>query len=286
MTKEEIIKSIATIAQQQGWQFETKYKCEKWSADIIITYNTYKVAFNICKSPRKVADIYKEMRKERVCGCWLLMSPKSLSFFFHQELPCFELIETTNGLQAVIYSGFYNFDKCDTIDFNTFVVSLIKGDIKFAQNIKVKFIEICLFDYVCWKCHKRNNIYFINRFISTEGVSISHDDLQIEDIESCPFIENLEFNPIIVNAIEQYIKNHPEKNIIMGKIKSRYSGTMQTSYPSFGCAFCDSLFGKFYIQEYMNELIYCSDALQKALIEIHDNIIIPANRWYKRTKNQ
>lgn len=285
MIKEEIIKSIIDISQQQGLQFETNYKCDKWSADIIVAYSTYKVAFNICKSPRKVEEIYKAMRKERVCGCWLLLPQKS-SPSLPKYLPCFKLIEETDRLHAAIHSNFYDTNKYDTLDFDSFIISLIKGNIKFAQNIKVKFIEICLFDFKCWKCNKISQVYFINRFISADGVSISPDDIQLEDIESFPIIENLEFNPIIVNAIEQYIRIHPEKNIIMGKIKPRYSGTRQQSYPSFGCAFCDSIFGKSYIQEIIYELIYCSDTLPKALIEINENIIMPANRWYRKTVNQ
>lgn len=225
------------------------------------------------------------MREERVCGCWLLMPSKNRTFF-SKELPCFELTEKTDRLYAVIHSCFYDANKCDMMDFNTFVASLIKGNIRFVQNIKVKFVEICFFDFECWKCHKKNNVYFITRFISTDGVSVSPDDFQFEDMDAYPILEDLEFNPMIVSGVEQYIRSHPEKGLIMGRVKPRYIGTKQTSCLSFGCAFCDSPFGKNYINDDINELIYCSDELQKALIEIHGDITIPANRWHRRTESQ
>lgn len=80
MTKEQIIETILSISRNLKLEVATKCKSEKWSADIVVNCGTYKVAFNICKSPRNVEETYKAMREERICGCWLLM-PAKIAFF-------------------------------------------------------------------------------------------------------------------------------------------------------------------------------------------------------------
>lgn len=281
MTKEQIIENIISASEKLRLQTEPKYKCKNWNADVLVTYQTYKVAFNICKIPRKIEETYQKMRADRVCGCWLLM-PSKTSYTISQYLPCFKLTEDSTNLYVTINSNIYNENSCEILDFDTFIPNLIKGNIRFTKTIMVKYIEVCFFKIKCWNCNKINNIYFINRFISSDGISVSYDDFQIDDYENYTYLENLEFNPIIINAIENYIKKHPTKNIIMGKIKSRYSKTMKNSYMSFGCAFCDKLFGKYYIQEVKDEIIYSTDLLQKEIIEIPQNFSIPANKWYKK----
>lgn len=281
MTKEQIIENIISVSENLRLQTETKYKCKNWNADVLVTYQTYKVAFNICKTPRKIEETYKIMRKDRVCGCWLLM-PSNTSYTISQNLPCFKLTEDSANLYVTINSNIYNENNCEILNFDTFISNLIKGNIRFTKSIIVKYIEVCFIKIKCWNCNKINNIYFINRYISSDGISVSCDDFQLDGYENYNYLENLEFNPTIINAIENYIKKHPTKNLIMGKIKSRYSNTMKTSYMSFGCAFCDKLFGKFYIQEVKDEIIYSTDLLQKEIIEIPQNFSIPANKWYKK----
>ena len=61
MTKEQIIETILSISRNLKLEVATKCKSEKWSADIVVNCGTYKVAFNICKSPRNVEETYKAM---------------------------------------------------------------------------------------------------------------------------------------------------------------------------------------------------------------------------------
>lgn len=80
MTKEHIIESILSVSRNLKLEVDTKCKSGKWSADVVVNYGTYKVAFNICKSPRNIEETYKAMREERICGCWLLMPAKNSVF--------------------------------------------------------------------------------------------------------------------------------------------------------------------------------------------------------------
>lgn len=229
------------------------------------------MAFNICKGPRNIEETYKAMREERVCGCWLLMPAKN-SVFFPNNMPCFKLSEKSDAIQVFLNSEFDN-DDSNVIALDAFISSLIKGNIRFAQKMTVKYIEVCFFDMKCWKCHKENQVYFINRLFSLDGISVPCNSASMD---------KLEFNPLIIKSIEQYVNSHPEMEIRMGKIKSRFSKTVGEFYPSFGCTYCDSIFGNHFVQEEMMEMRYYSKDLLKARIEIQGDISIPADCWYKK----
>ena len=49
---------------------------------------------------------------------------------------------------------------------------------------------------------------------------------------------------------------------------------------SFGCAYCDSLFGDFFMNDIFSSVIYSAIKLPKALIEINDNITVDVDCWY------
>lgn len=116
-------------------------------------------------------------------------------------------------------------------------------------------------------------MYFINRLFSLDGISVPCNSASMD---------KLEFNPLIIKSIEQYVNSHPEMEIRMGKIKSRFSKTVGEFYPSFGCTYCDSIFGNHFVQEEMMEMRYYSKDLLKARIEIQGDISIPADCWYKK----
>lgn len=91
INKETIISAIIDVCKAMGLDYITKVRSATWNADIVVEHKTYKVAFNVCKCPRNVEVAYKAMRKERVCGCWLLL-PTRNSSYQEQSLPCFNLI--------------------------------------------------------------------------------------------------------------------------------------------------------------------------------------------------
>lgn len=80
MEKGIIISTILDVCKDMGLNYITKVKSATWNADVVVEHDTYKVAFNVCKCPRNVAATYKAMRKERVCGCWLLLPAVNSSY--------------------------------------------------------------------------------------------------------------------------------------------------------------------------------------------------------------
>lgn len=270
MTKEQVIEKIVSVCRNLKFDIYMKCKTERWSADVVVNYGTYKVAFNVCKCPNNVELIYNAMKKERVCGCWLLL-PARKSVYIPSDLPCFKLDEMSDSIYAILNS-WPDRDDSNAVKLDTFVPSLIKGQIRLAQNMTVKYMEICFFEKQCWNCAKKSHVYFINRLFSADGISIPGIYVQTDD---------LALNPFIVKAVTQYIKEHSELKITMGEIKPRFSKTEERTYTSFGCAFCDSLFGEFYVG---NETLYMRNhvkELPKAIIEIQGDISIPINCWYK-----
>ena len=270
MEKKAIINKIISICKNMGVDTNINVKTNKWKADIVVTYSNYKVAFNICKSPNHVADTYKIMRTGRVCGCWLLM-PSKFYPRYESSLPCFDLAELNGDelvcLNGKFYGELYN-DGLSNMSLNDFIPSLIQGKIQYLKEIRVKYVEIRFFKYECWKCHKQSDVYFVHETVSENG------------IETGTTIDP--FTPQLAKGVKEYIKNHPEEKLIMGDIKPRFSKTRKQEYPSFGCPYCDSLFGQHYINDDINELCYDVKSLQKARIEIPDGIIASTNLWYKQ----
>lgn len=265
MKKEEIIKIILEEIKRIGLPVTTKVNTAKWKADIVVDYGKYKVAFNIGKNPRNIKETYLAMHEERVCGCWLLLPSKNGFSPTIGDEPCFSLFDKNGKLEVLLNKVW---EEEITIELSDFISSLIKGNIRHADKIKIKYVDVCFYKKECWKCHRESDVYFVYK-------SISEDDIEIEG-----GIEN--FNPNLIKGIKQYIKDHPEKGIALGEIKPRLSRTIQETYPSFGCAYCDSLFGKFFIQDSFAEMIYYANKLPKARIEITDDIVVNVGLWYKR----
>lgn len=270
--KTEVCSQIAEICKANGWNFEENVKTEKWKADVVVEYANYKVAFNIGKSPRNVEETYKAMRDERVCGCWLLLPSKN-SPYIDGNLPCFYLAETTslNVFLGRPYAG-----SAPELTLSDFTTSIMEGNIRWADNMKVRYVDVCFVEEDCWKCGTENHIYFISRMYSEEGIEKSALDFQMEE-------EDITFNPNVVKAIQAYIANHSELNIKLGDIKQRFSKTRNESYMSFGCCKCDAIFGNYYRNEAIMDSMYNQDGLEKIKVDLGESdIVVPAKCWYKK----
>ena len=269
MEKETIIKVILDVCKNMGLEYDTKVKGSTWNADVVIKKSTYKIAFNICKSPRNIEYTRKAMRDERVCGCWLLLPAKNPSYH-PPHLPCFPLISHL-GKELVCLNTAFDEITDEQFELTEFLCSIINGNIKFTENAEIDKVELCFYTYDCWKCHKENDLFFINRLFTKEGKIIDGHLLD----------EEITFNPSIIQGLKKYIKERPSETFVMGEIKPRYSKTAGESYPSFGCIQCDSIFGNLFLQDIVMELMYDTDSLRKAIIPLDESIKVHFQYWYK-----
>ncbi len=79
-------------------------------------------------------------------------------------------------------------------------------------------------------------------------------DTKIHRIKVSPILllsmwdnEDIDKSPNIISAIKEIIQSDEGKDIKIGEIKNRYSKTIENSYLSFGCFYCDALFGDYYL---------------------------------------
>lgn len=148
-----------------------------------------------------------------------------------------------------------------------FVSSLIQGKIRYAETMKVKYVDVRFYKIDCWKCGRTNDAYFVYKTISENGIE-TEGGIDI-------------FNQTLVKGIRKFVDEHRKMDIALGEIKPRYSKTVNDSYMSFGCKYCDSLFGNFFINDTFRDVIYSARSLPKALVEIDEDMIVNANCWYK-----
>lgn len=263
MEKAFVTDTIQSICKDIGFPFITKVKTEKWKADVLVDCGPYKIAFNVCNLPRNVEEVYLAMRQERVCGCWMLMP--SFRKIVLSKLPCFYIQDIRGEISVLLHKIR---EEEYSLPLDDFIHSMILGNIRYAETMKVKYVEVCFYQKICWKCHEKNHIYLINKLVSAEGI-------EIESGIDCFYAE-------IVDGVKQYIDAHPELNLKAGDIKPRYSKFHHGAHMSFGCAYCDSLFGHTYVQDAYDNLVFCVKTLPKARIIINKDFVVPAKRWYKR----
>jgi len=54
-------------------------------------------------------------------------------------------------------------------------------------------------------------------------------------------------SPQIYEAVKQLLKTESGKHLKIGELKKRYSKTVNESYLSHGCFYCDSIFGDWFL---------------------------------------
>ena len=231
-----------------GWEAKSEFSENEWIADVISIKGKIKVAFEIQwsrQSYEKTIERQNKFKNSNVRGCWFIKTPPKeicdweKKIIAEKDTPMFRINESENG---EIFVNLYD----NKIPIRRFVTALLTHKIKFCnhlvskdkQNIEIMFPEI-----KCWKCNTNQHIYIIQDFIESKcGQKIElHDD----DWGNNSF----KHNPQIHNVVNDFLKTKKGKSIKMGKIKVRYSNTIKSSYVSFGCIKCDSLFGDFYLPD-------------------------------------
>lgn len=126
--------------------------------------------------------------------------------------------------------------------------------------LHIKFVEMD-----CWKCGAKNHIFFVEP-------NMEDSDYSLKFINTALWSNDKpSFNPEIIRKIKEHLSDINDDKIIMASIKERYSHTAQSSYMSFGCSKCDSIFGDFYVNDAKCDSIYGDNVTFEFDIEIDNS---------------
>ena len=230
-----------------GWEAISEYGENDWIADVMAIKGKHRIVFEIQWSNQtfeRTKERQSKYKQNNIRGCWFFKKPPK-EFLKHREtlkadkeIPLFKICEIE---KKEIWVDIYG----RKIPIRQFTEALLKRKIKFCINLEPKInqkIKISFFETECWRCKTKQYIYFIQENLESKcGQSIC--------IEEESWSNNaLKYNPQILKAIHKFLKTEKGKSIRIGEIKKRYSKTIKSSYMSFGCCKCDSIFGDWFIQ--------------------------------------
>lgn len=273
---------IALACKDSGYEISTEVKGNNWYADVLAIRNIVKISFEVLlksQSLEKTLELQNSYKRDGIRGCWFFKkTPHGYSEETH-ELPLFQLLLNDDHN----YQVFLNWNEWDSdrksFSLYDFVKLLLTRKIKFCQKIRAKTkqnIRIVFFKMECWKCHRISHVYYIKDNYR------SICDLEIDQQNEMWGSEKFIFRPEILKAVNTFLKTERGKHLKVGRIKPRYSKTVNQKYLSFGCYYCDAIFGDWFVMETQLEEVYQEDkapAIFDTVVEIKEQILLKHNHW-------
>ena len=235
--RKEIVNLILELSEQKGWSAKRNYKTEGWKADIIVSHNEKKIAFNITTKEQGFEASLRAMERDGVCGCWLSSHKRFCPFEEDLRFPLFSFHFGQNGYY-VDNRGLNNINIVDFVD------AFVSGCISFKDKFTIEYFSVFIDEEMCWKCNNKMSVYNVVKLVDKDGTVLNGADLHDIPID-------FSFQPKIIESVMQFSSSRPELGFCFGEIKERHSNTMGHSYPSFGCPNCDSIWGDHYRSEFI-----------------------------------
>lgn len=244
LCKTEIVKACKAM----GYDVKTEASGVDWRADVLATKQVkdelVQLAFEVQWSPQTLEETEQRQQKYARDGircCWLFKNlPTSQA---RRDIPMFQLQFDESETPSIITNG-------NSFKLFYFITNLLSYHFRFCQFYRYKKqqnITIRFFSVGCWKCKRKYYIYHV-RNQSYETLCDCHLNLEEQ-------INNAQFLPEIVNKAYECLNTEKaqRQNMKMGKIQPRYSRTFGSSYTSFGCPYCNEIFGDhFYFPKICN----------------------------------
>lgn len=249
-----IQKQIISACQNLGIIAKQEFRGNGWRADVFVPNDNTPIAFEIQLSPQTLKKTLERQSKyigEKILGCWLFEKPIPKLINERPDLPVFYVEDDANGNLIV------NLGTRRKVDLQNFLENFISGNIRFMTVAKTNPIQtpkIAFYEMTCWKCKELNHLFYV----ATPFYSSCH--AQIKPEEALWESNSVEYNPEIIAAVKDFIKCRPNLAIKLAEIKERYSNTVGSSYMSFGCNKCDSIFGDFYVMDAKLDAMYDEEA--------------------------
>jgi len=267
-----------------GWECYPEFKENDWEADVLAINDNHRIAFEVQWSPQsyeKTIERQDKYKRDNVRCCWLFKKPPkefrdwSDNLKAKKEIPLFRISENENKEINVDFYG-------KIFSIRHFISTLLEGKIKFSSRMKAihkQNIAINFFKTSCWKCGENQYAYFLQENVKSKCDFEMHLDNQMWDDE------DFKYNSQILKAVNNFIKSKEGQHIRIGQIKKRYSKTINSSYMSFGCYKCDSIFGDWFLnEEIMEARMYGAENVLNIDVELPE-IIEDHEHWCYNENN-
>lgn len=266
--------AIVAACHDLGIEAIQEYGGHGWRADVFIPNNHNRIAFEIQLSPQSLKKTLERQSKyirDGIIGCWLFEKPVKKLTEERQDLPVFYVEEKEDSTLHV------NLGERRKVDLHTFLENFISNNIQFKETAITKtkqLVNLVFCEMECWKCHEMNHIFFVDTpFYSACNAVIQPEEALWES-------NSMEYRPEITELAQQFVKNRKDLDLKLGKIKKRYSKTIEDSYTSFGCYNCDSIFGDWFVMEAKIDIMYGPKELTfQGEIELNGKVELPIPHW-------
>lgn len=267
---------ILQLCAKLGWAVDTEYEGSNWTADVLASKDGRKIAFELQLSKQTLEETVFRTNKYKTDGIecyWLFQKIPSNAKVINSQLGKSDVNVFEIKLNENIDQDYASVDiGGKTISLPSFVEGVLLNKMVLASTIKGRFSKTCkkivFFPVSCWKCSKECDVYYVTDDEGDPLTTMSMFDMDfVSDcglvIQGCIFYDiigddgeefiNIPFNPKIIEIVNEFVNSAEGKSINLAPIKERYSNTAQESYISFGCPYCDALFGDwFYPREIEN----------------------------------
>jgi hypothetical protein len=249
-----------------GYFATTEVAGDGWRADVLAQRGNVRVAFELQWSPQTIEEtLLRQSRYEhdKIRCCWLFRRlPEQLKWQPKKEVPAFRVLPAIGDRLEVELNH-------ESRSLRKFAAELLSRRLRFCESIRsrpAQRLDVGFHETQCWRCQRKCHIYAVrSSLLSCCGESMSLHD---------------EFMPQVIEAVKTFLNTRHGAAIRMARVKERYSKTMRGRYLSFGCYYCDALFGEFYLRP---ELMHfrCCDPLvtTEAMVHMQTRESWPHPHW-------
>ena len=260
--------AILAAAKAHGWSLKKNVVGNGWRADFVIEAPEGRLGVILSRSTKNYPEFHMAMNAEGIKDCWL--GDTYHDFGDDNLYPCFDVEIKESNVNAILSEKL-------SIPIDELLCAMLSNRLQIKNYISVQKLKIRFMPYTCYFCGFEHYIYMVIGFFS-EGFPSLETYKGLHD--SSLTDEELEFKPVIIKSVEDYLSKHPELHYLMGNIKDRLSKTRNDAYMSFGCPNCDGLDGDYYISKYKACMVYKPDDENVHIIDVSlPGMRIPYKNW-------
>lgn len=228
-----------------------------WRADVYAEKGKSKIAFEVQWSRQTLEETQERQaryKRDGITGCWFFRKPPfdSDNWQANKELPLFQILSDQASDQPFsVYAPSFHCYEEKPLHIYNFVLSLLERKIRYRSLMTpnhIQTVKVIFISEKCWKCKRTSHVFFVEKPYCSR---CRHRMQERENSLPGGGAEEMhyEFRPEIISAVQKFVMSNPNKQLKIGKIKIRSSKTDERSYMSFGCFYCDALFGNVFLYE-------------------------------------